>query len=226
MALTGLFEHIKERLGVNADPERPEDQGHQRHDLAEAQILQDLVLGILAGAKHRALVEPQHVRGAQNDARDRHRGPAPVGLVRALQNRELADEAVQQRQADGRQHDDHEQRGIDGHDVRDPAKFLDLARVAALVDQPDNQEERAGGNAVVDLLNHASLQAVRVQGKDSQRAESQVAHGGVGDQLLHVLLHQRDQRPVNDGDEREPHHHLHHASHRCWLRAAGAAKSG
>ena len=42
-----------------------------------------------------------------------------------------------------------------------------------------------------------------VQRENAQRAEAQVAHRAVGDQLLHVLLHHADQRAVDDADDRE-----------------------
>ena len=75
-------------------------------------------------------------------------------------------------------------RGIDGHDVRDAAVLRDLARVPPLVNHADDQEEHAGRDAVIDLLQDRPAQTRGVQREDAQRAEAQVTHGGIGDQLL------------------------------------------
>ncbi len=56
---------------------------------------------------------------------------------------------------------------------------------------------------MVDLLQDGAGDARRVQGEHRQRDEAHVAHRGIGDQLLPVPLHQADQRPVNDGDDRQ-----------------------
>ena len=45
--------------------------------------------------------------------------------------------------------------------------------------------------------------ALRGGGEDAHGDEAHMRDGRIGDQLLHVLLHQRDQRGVDDGDDRE-----------------------
>src|ERR1035438_9715572 len=60
--------------------------------------------------------------------------------------------------------------------------------------------EHAGGDAVIDLLQHAAGQAVGVHSKDTQRAKTQVTHGRIGHQLLPILLHQAHQRAIDDAD--------------------------
>ena len=52
-----------------------------------------------------------------------------------------------------------------GADLLDAAELGDLAGVAALVDHADEEEEGAGGQAVVDHLEHAALQALRATGR-------------------------------------------------------------
>jgi hypothetical protein len=125
-----------------------------------------------------------------------------------LQNGELTDKPVQQRQAGGAQHGDGEDDGELRHDVRQAAVFGDLARVPALVNDADHQEEHARRDAVIQLLHHAAGDPVRVHREDSQRAEAQVAHRGVGHQLLPILLHQAHQRAVNDPDDRKHRQNL------------------
>jgi hypothetical protein len=75
--------------------------------------------------------------------------------------------------------------------------------VPTLIQNADDQEERAGRDAVIDLLQHRPGQSRRIQRENSQRAETEVADGRVSHQLLHVLLHQRNQRAVDDADERQ-----------------------
>ena len=43
-----------------------------------------------------------------------------------------------------------------GADLLEALELGDLAGVAALVDHPDEEEQRAGGDAVVDHLQHAA----------------------------------------------------------------------
>ena len=76
-----------------------------------------------------------------------------------------------------------------------------IARVPALVDDADDQEQHAGRDAVIDLLQHAARDAVGVQRENAQRAEAQVAHRRIRDQLLPIRLHQADQRAVDDPDD-------------------------
>ena len=48
-----------------------------------------------------------------------------------------------------------------------------------------------------------SLKPLGVRGEDSHRHETHVRHRRIGNQLLHALLRQRDQRGVNDCDHRK-----------------------
>ena len=49
----------------------------------------------------------------------------------------------------------------DRHHLHQPAVLGDLARVPPLVDHADDQEEHAGGNAVIDLLDDRAGDARR-----------------------------------------------------------------
>ena len=68
------------------------------------------------------------------------------------QDGELADETIQQRQSHGRHEHDQANGRVHRHDIRDAAILGDFARVPPLVQDADDQEQRAGGDAVVDLL--------------------------------------------------------------------------
>ena len=124
-------------------------------------------------------------------------------MKRALQNRERSDEAVQQRHSQRTEADDQIDRGEIRHGRRQAAELRNHARVTPLVKYTHNQEQRAGRDAVVDLLEHAAGQAVRRECENSQRAEAEMADRAVGDQPLHVLLHEANERAINDADQGE-----------------------
>src|SRR5579862_5561768 len=58
-----LFENLEERFGVEADPERDDDQGSESQHLAGCQVIQLFVLRVGDGSKEHALVEPKQIRG-------------------------------------------------------------------------------------------------------------------------------------------------------------------
>src|SRR3990172_1228006 len=98
--LHGLFQNMKEGLRIQANPEGPDDQRDQRHGLAEIDIFEGLVLGVVERAKHGALVEPQQIGSAEHDAGDAEGGPDLARFKRSLQDHELADKAVERWQAE------------------------------------------------------------------------------------------------------------------------------
>ena len=70
-----------------------------------------------------------------------------------------------------------------------------------LVDDADEQEERAGRDAVIELLDDAAGDADRVQREHPEHHHRHVADRRIGDQPLPVLLRQRDERAVDDADD-------------------------
>ena len=62
-------------------------------------------------------------------------------------------------EADARQRRDDEERRVDRHRLREAAEVVELARVAAVVDDAEEEEERAGRDAVVDHLEDARPRA-------------------------------------------------------------------
>ena len=95
---------------------------------------------------------------------------------RADQHEELADEAVRARNADAAERDDREHRREHRHDARDAAVGLDQARVPALVDHADEEEQRAGRDAVVDHDHQRALHALHGEREDAEHDEAEVAH--------------------------------------------------
>ena len=80
------------------------------------------------------------------------------------------------------------------------AVAVDLAGVQPVVDHADAQEERARDEAVAEHDDHRALDALAVEGEQAEGDERHVRDRRISDQLLHVALHQRDQRGVDDRD--------------------------
>jgi hypothetical protein len=77
--------------------------------------------------------------------------------------------------------------------------------MAAVVEHAYEEEERSGREAVVDHLEERAFPRHLVDRQEPQHHEAEVGDGGVGHELLHVVLHPGDQSSVEDADEREPH---------------------
>ncbi len=75
-----------------------------------------------------------------------------------------------------------------------------------LVHHPDQQEERARGEAVVHHLQDAAGHRLRGEGEDPQHHEAQVGDRRVGHQPLDVGLDQGAHRSVDDPDHRQDRH--------------------
>ena len=75
--------------------------------------------------------------------------------------------------------------------------------MAALVNHADDQEQRAGGKAVIDHLQKPALQALMRQCKNAEHHKSQMAHGRIRDELFEIGLHSGNPCAINDADERE-----------------------
>ena len=78
-----------------------------------------------------------------------------------------------------------------------------LRVVPALVDHPDEEEQRAGRHAVVDHLQHAARQRLRREGERAEHDEAHVGHRRVGDEAFEVHLHRGHDRAVEDADHRQ-----------------------
>ena len=76
--------------------------------------------------------------------------------------------------------------------------------MAALVNDADDQEQHAGGYAVIDLLDDAARDADRGQREHAERHHRHVAHARIGDEPLPIRLRQRDKRAIDDADDGQP----------------------
>ena len=110
---------------------------------------------------------------------------------------------IEARQADAAHGHDHEYDREQRHGLGESAEVRNLSRVAPLIYDAHDEEERRRRNAVIDHLEHAPRDAIGVHGEQAQHAHAQVTHGGVGHQLLHILLDHGHQRAIDDPDEGE-----------------------
>ncbi len=115
-----------------------------------------------------------------------------VVLEDADHHQELADEAAGARQADRGHGEDHEHDGIFRHAVNEAAVARDLAGVQAVIDDADAQEERTGDDAVGEHLEQRAFEALLGHREDTGGDEAHMGHRRIGDELLHVLLRQRN----------------------------------
>ena len=148
-------------------------------------------------------VEIEHIGRAQNDACGRQRRDPGIGLERADQDQELAHEAAGSRQADGCQHEYHEDQRVFGHSFDETAIARDLPRMYAVVDDADAQEQRARYEAVADHLHHRALYALMGEREDADGDEPHMRDRRIGDQLFHIFLRQRHQRRIDHGHDRQ-----------------------
>ena len=130
--------------------------------LARRQVGQRRVLRIGDLAVVHALEHPEHVDGRQDDAARRHHGQLGPPAEAAEDGQELADEAVQAGQADRRQRDDQEGRDQLRHHRLQAAELGDQARVPAIREHADDDEEPAGADAVRQHLVDGALHALDV----------------------------------------------------------------
>ena len=129
--------------GIDAHPEDQRDQRREDRDLAPVQVEDRLQVFLGQLAEDDPAVEIEHVGGAQDHAGRRQQRDPGVDLEGADQDQELADEAAGARQADRGQHEDHEDQGIDRHDVHQAAVARDLAGVQPVVDHADDRNSAA-----------------------------------------------------------------------------------
>jgi len=97
---------------------------------------------LLQRPEDHASVEIERVGGGQDHAERGQECDPGVGLERAHQREELADEAARARQPDVGQREHHEDGGVERHTVDEPAVGRDLAGVHAVVDDAHAQEQR------------------------------------------------------------------------------------
>ena len=194
---------IEDRRRVDAEEDRQGDERVENELLAAGQVQHGLEALLLQRPEDHPPIQPKGIGGRQDHAGRREQRHPGVDLENADERQEFADESRRPRQADIGHREHHERQRVFRHVVHEAAIGRDLARMETVVDHADAQEQRAGNQPVREHLEDAALHALHVGGEDAHRHVSHVGDRGIGDQLLHVLLHQRDQRGVDDRHDRE-----------------------
>src|SRR5262245_19055872 len=198
--------HFQHRLGIDAEQDGQRDQRPERDDLAVVEILDRGQARLDQRAENDLAVEPQRIGRRQDRPGGGERRHPRIHPEGADQRQELADEARGSRQSHIGEREQHEGRGVERHAVDEPAIGGDLARMHAVVNDADAQEQRRRYNAVRDHLEDAASNALGGGGEDAHGDEAHMPYRGIGDELLHVLLHQRNQRGVAHRDDRAGKH--------------------
>src|SRR5215471_16940872 len=92
-----FIQNIEEWRWIQTNPERHDDQWNQRRQFPSIQIEKILICGILVLPEHRALIEPQHVSRAENNAGASKYSPPGTDLKGAHHDGEFPDESVEKR---------------------------------------------------------------------------------------------------------------------------------
>ena len=91
-----------------------------------------------------------------------------------------------------------------GIDLLQPAELGDQPRVPAVRQHADDEEQAAGADAVVRASGRRRpARPARSWRADAEHDEAQVADARIRHELLHVRLHHRDERAVDDADHRQ-----------------------
>ena len=136
---------------------------------------------------------------------------------------EFADEATRTRQANTGHHHKHEHDGVLWHLFNDTAKTRNHPRVHLIVDDTNDQEQRTADHTMAQHLVNRAINPLAVHGEQAQGYIAHVRDRAVGDNLFHVVLHQRHERGVDDCNNRQ---HKHKASKGCArLRQQGQAEA-
>ena len=183
------------------------EHGQRREDgqLAEAKIAGGFRGGQLAfRAVEEALHQPEHVGRAENHAERGGDGPAVADAGEgARENQELADKAAEHGQADHGQRGDDKEGGRARQLGGQPAVGVDLAGGVAVIEQAEQQEERAVDDAVSEDLVDRAGPAGEGEAVDAESDQAQMAERGKGHQPPEVALHQSETRAVENADDGE-----------------------
>ncbi|HET7755861.1 MAG TPA: hypothetical protein VFK87_01265, partial [Steroidobacteraceae bacterium] len=210
----------QQRRRPHPDDEHRERQRAEHDELTAVEVRERRHLRVRDRAEHHALHQPQRVAAAEDQG---HRGERRIPEARPEardDHQELAHEARGAREPRVGEREQHHEGREHRHGIDHPAVVGDLAAVQAVIQHSDAQEQRPGDQPVRDHLHHGAVEPhtgalegagaahdlVEHEGPESH--EAHVGDRGVGDQLLHVLLHQRHEADVDHRDQRQ-HDHQH-----------------
>ena len=156
---------VEERLRHDAHPEDQHQQRHEHQPLAQREVRQRAGsprasrartsrAGTSTACRHADRITPVRREHGPRTTACGTRRAAPGTRRRSRSCRAgRCDESITTRKIDR----------VDRHHLPQPAEVRDQARVAALVDHADEEEQRAGRDAVVQHRQHRARDALRVQ---------------------------------------------------------------
>ena len=124
---------LSHRMGATPMTSAATAQGHTASFSKMERSARELFTGMRNFAIENALVHPEQVARAPDDAGGAENSVNRLGLECAAEHEEFSDETVQQRQARRGKDDDKVRSGIDRHSRGQAAEFADLVSVAALM---------------------------------------------------------------------------------------------
>src|SRR5215475_6284503 len=189
--LDGGVDDVGHWLRVEAEQQDERDQRRHNGDLAAGEVLahrryplQQRVDRALRGALH----HPQHVRGRQDHAERRDDRDRLVDRERSDQHEELADERRRSRQRQRREPGEQEDTGEHRNELARATEVADVRRAATGHEHADDQEQQAGGETVVDHVQHRTGTRLRGEREDADADEAEVSDRRIRDQPLQVVL--------------------------------------
>ena len=87
--------------------------------------------------------------------------------------------------------------------MRKAAITVDLAGMQPVINHADAQEQRAGNQTMAEHHDQGAFDALLVKGEQTTVTNRHMRDRRIGNQLLHIVLHQRNQRGVDYGDHRQ-----------------------
>ena len=157
---------------------------------------------VIQRSEYDMTVQPQGIcRGDDNASRPQGRNH-DIDLERSEQCQKFTDKADCARQTHIRHGEDHERGGVKRHPV-DQTRHRRRSRACACGRKPRRRRGTArprrcrgksSGNSAGNTL--------RGGGKYAHRHHPHMGNGRISDQLFHILLHDRDNGGVDDGDDR------------------------
>src|SRR4030095_6338986 len=105
---------------------------------------------------------------------------------------------------------------IDRRSLGDATVVFDFARVRALVDHANAQEQCRGDDSMVDHLENRTLDSTAIECEDAQGDEAHVADARECDEPLDVRLNQGNVGTPNNGHGGNHKHGLKEQVHAIW----------
>lgn len=186
----------------HAEAHESDTQEYERHKLRAAHVAVRVELLVRRAEEHLG-EKPQHIERREDDAGDgEHRENRELGEY-ADEDRELRHEADESRQSQGRHAREHEARRKARHLVGKPLEIVHCAKMRLFIDEADHREEERAHHAVRHHVGNRARDADDIQCREAQEHIAHVRHRRVADDVLQILLHERDVSGIEHVAHRE-----------------------